>query len=120
MTWFSASLRRASIVGVDGIGSLWDSVFLVSASNRDEAWEEAIKIGLGLETSYDNAAGERVRFAFLGVLTIDELGDELRAGQEIYFSAQDLLQPIPVASDVAFFPHQIVPGNAGIGVEAPS
>lgn len=107
-------------MGTDGIGSFWDSVFLVLAANRDEAWQEAIKIGKGLETNYDNAAGENVRSAFLGVLTIDELGDELRAGQEVYFSAQDLLQPIPVAPDVTFFPEQIEPGNAGIGVEMPS
>jgi hypothetical protein len=107
-------------VGTDGIESFWDSVFLVSATDREGAWNEALKIGEGLETSYDNADGERIRFAFLGVLTIDELGEELRTGLEVYFSTQDFVQPIPVSPDVEFFPRQITPGNAGIGIEAPS
>jgi hypothetical protein len=48
----------------------------------------------GFETNYDNSDGERIRFAFPGVLTIDELGQEFRTGLEAYFSAQDFLQPI--------------------------
>jgi hypothetical protein len=118
--WYSVSLRRGCIVGTDGITSLWDSIFLVSASDRDSAWTEAMRIGKGLETSYDNAEGERIRFAFLGVLTIDQLGAELRSGLEVYFTSLDLLQPIPVSPDTDFFPKRIVPGQAGIGTEMPT
>jgi len=95
-------------------------VFLVSASDREDAWDQALEIGEGLETSYDNAEGERIRFAFLGVLTIDELGEELQAGQEVYFAAQDFVQPIPVSPDVNFSPKQITPGHAGVGIETPT
>jgi hypothetical protein len=119
VTWFSVSLRRASIIASEGIGSFWDSVFLVSANDRDGAWNEALKIGEGLNTSYDNGDGERIRFAFLGVLTIDELGEEIRSGVEVHFTTHDFDQPIPVSADAEFFPNRIRPSMAGIGIETP-
>lgn len=120
MAWYSASIRRAVMVGEDGIGSLWDSVVLISATTRDEAWEKATKRGKEFETAYLNGVKERVRLAFLGVLTIDELGTELRTGQEVYFSVEEFANPIPVSLDVAFFPERMKSGNSGVGVEQPS
>jgi hypothetical protein len=103
----------------EGIGALWDSVYLVLATDRDSAWKEALKLGEGLDESYDNSDGERIRFAFLGVLSIDELGDELKSGTEVYFTSHDFNQPIPVSPDIAFFPERIRPGVAGIGIDKP-
>jgi hypothetical protein len=111
------SLRRASITVTEGIGSLWDSVYLISATDRDSAWKEALTLGEGLEESYVNGVGEQIRFAFLGVLTIDELGDELKTGAEVYFTSHDFDQPIPVSPNAEFFPQRIRPGLAGIGIE---
>jgi len=119
MKWYSATIRRASMIGDEGIDSFWDSVFLLSATDRDSAWNAALEIGLGLESKYQNAAQERVRFAFVGVLYLDEVGESIESGVEVFFNTIEFEQPISVSSDVVFHPSSVLPKSLGIGVELP-
>lgn len=106
MTWFSASLRSASIIEHYGMESLSDSVYLISAANREEAWAKALYFGAGIETNYRNADGELIKFVFVGVLTIDELGHQLVEGQEVCCQSNDFVRPIP-----SFFQHGVLSGT---------
>jgi hypothetical protein len=105
MTWFSIAIRRASIVDTGGLHKLWDSVY--------------IEIGYQSEEAYANAEGRQLRFAFAGVLTIDELGEDLTSGQEVYFLPRDIEPPLPMAIDTRFSPETLIPGCSGVGNETP-
>jgi hypothetical protein len=117
MIWFSVCLRRASIIERVGIVSLWDSTYLLRAIDRSDAWKQGLKIGNHLESKYANMEGQEVSFSFLGVLTIDELGEDLESGQEVFFKVHDFPQPIPISQNATFLPETVVPGNSGVGIE---
>ncbi|MFZ0668464.1 MAG: DUF4288 domain-containing protein [Acidimicrobiales bacterium] len=119
MVWYSVSLRFANLVGSEGISGFWDSVFLVVAEDRADAIREARQMGRSREELYANAQAEQVRRAFLGVITVDELGESLANGVEVWFAPTDFVRPIPIGVDVDFSPDSIEPGNAGIGIETP-
>jgi hypothetical protein len=119
MTWFSIAIRRASIVDTGGLHKLWDSVYIVEARDRSEAWRRGIEIGYQSEEAYANAEGRQLRFAFAGVLTIDELGEDLTSGQEVYFLPRDIEPPLPMAIDTRFSPETLIPGCSGVGNETP-
>jgi len=61
-----------------------DSVVIFRASGWDSALARALEVGRGMEEVYDNADGETVRRRLIVVRTLDELGDELTDGREIY------------------------------------
>jgi hypothetical protein len=65
---------------------------LVRASDPEAAYDRALRLGRDAEHEYKNAAGERVRWQFLGLAELAEIEDaELRDGSEVLstYSAKD-------------------------------
>ena len=82
--WYSAAVRL--VVDIAGQGVVHDSrsVFVFRAVDFDEAFTRAVALGRGLETSYLNGDGEEVRWLLDVVETLDELGDDITDGREVY------------------------------------
>jgi hypothetical protein len=81
-------------------------VRLLRASSPDEAYERAHALGDNGHHSYSNAAGEDVRWSFVGLAELDELtAPELVDGVEIIssFSASDPQLLIRDRDDLAVF-----------------
>lgn len=120
MAWYTVQIQRAQVVGDVGIQSLWNSVFLIRALDRQDAHERALALGKSLDHEYSNASGESIRLALVGVVTIDRLGDEIQDGTEVYFEPNDLESPISVELMTEFHFGRVEPKMTGVGVDEPS
>ena len=61
-----------------------DSVVILRANGWDSALERALEVGRGREEAYANPNGETVRRRLFAIRTLDELGNELTDGREVY------------------------------------
>lgn len=120
MDWYSATIQIVSLVGDSGITLIWDNIYLIQAIDREAAWTKARALGTSLEETYTNGYAETVRWAFVGVVTLDNLGNTLYDGMEVGFQPQDLAQPLPIDLATKFHPNRMQPGYAGIGKKWPN
>lgn len=84
--WFLADLVLAIRVGKRKRVTVHVNTVLVRADSASEAFKKAIELGRREEMTYENAAGERVRFTFLGLKNLDVVHDELEHGGELRFT----------------------------------
>lgn len=112
--WFAASLVMAVLNERGGLWRRVTSVVLVQAADFDEAFEKACNRGYQQEQLYENADGERVRWAFERVATLDILPENLSDGIEVYSEPGEVLNDSTVRFDVQFIPKLGEPGQTGI------
>lgn len=84
--WFLADLVLAIRVGNRKRVTVHVNTVLVRADSPTEAFKKATALGQGEELNYENAAGEPVRFSFLGLKNLDLVDDELEHGCELRFT----------------------------------
>ena len=71
-------------------------IFIIRARNYDVAFAKAVELGRETETTYSNAKGQRVRWAFVCVDTIWRLGRKLdRCEVGSVFGTAQSPKPIP-------------------------
>lgn len=112
--WFVASLDMVVLAEKGGMIQRAKSVVVVRASGFAEAFEKACNLGLLNEESYINSAGERIRWAFERVATVDALPEVFSDGMEIYFELGEELNDLGVPFDVEFSPRSVPPGQSGV------
>ena len=83
--WYVAEIVEEITVQDDPRNVIHQNLVLVRANSPDEAYEKAIKIGEGGETSYDNPSGKTVRIRFRGLSKLEKLEEELEDGAELTF-----------------------------------
>ena len=85
MQWFTAVLVMECRVG-RAKAELWDEqVRLIRADGDRHAFAEAQRLGKAEEHQYENSAGETVRWRFVGLGELQELGAKtVRSGVEVF------------------------------------
>ena len=86
----------------------------VGAADFEEAFDKACYRGYEQESDYLNADGERVRWAFERVATLDILPEVLADGTEIYSEPGPLVNDRSVPFDREFNPRESPPGQSGV------
>ena len=85
--WYSAALIVTSSIDNDPqYKPLVDlQVRLIKAVDAEEAYKEALRLGVAEETNYKNAIDEIVRWHFEGLHDLQELSaEELSSGTEVF------------------------------------
>jgi Domain of unknown function (DUF4288) len=108
--WFSALLRFRVVID-DGDWDFEDSVVVFRAADWDAAFDRALAVGRGMEASYQNADGERVQHRLVAVRTLDQLGEELVDGREVYSTRASFAQ-LPVVDPLR--PEESEPKQSGV------
>lgn len=91
LAWFSSCLRFVVLVeGDEGNGYYSDSVFAFRASGWDEAQARAVSIGRERETTYRNSDNRIVVWRLKEVRSLDQLGDDLADGREVFSRTEPL------------------------------
>jgi hypothetical protein len=104
---FVAAFRLICYVAERAVDGLV-SVRIISAAGWDDARQQALQAGLGLEESYSNADGQLVEWKLARVMTLDQLPSESLIGQEVY-----AYRIAPAAEELD--PHQLDPANSPAG-----
>jgi Domain of unknown function (DUF4288) len=112
--WFAASLVLAIINEFGGLWRRVTSVVLVRAANFEQAFIDACMAGRAMESTYTNADGERVRWAFERVETLDELPANLASGTEVYSLPHKVGDASELTFDATFAPELHPPGQSGV------
>ena len=117
--WYSTCVRLVIIVENEGAGPFMDCVFVFDASGWDEARAAALRLGRSKETEYRNGVGQRVRWALVDIVTLDELGALGGGGTEVYSIASDAdLDASSLTVDSVFRPEMSEPGSSGVPTAA--
>ena len=112
--WFSATLRFYLVSSAEGRIGGEDSVFRVSATDWDKAFQKFLAVGRREETSYKNYLGHEIRQRFVGVMIMDRVGDVDLDGVEV--SCMPLLEEDPtITFETPLDPATSVPEHCGIG-----
>ena len=96
--WYSARLRLAILTDRRGLERFLDSVILLRAETRDQAFEQALAQGRQREQSYCNESGLHVRWRLASVVSLDELPEANLHGAEVLSMPTD-----PGQGDTAAF-----------------
>ena len=112
--WFVASLEMAVLAEKGGMLRRARSVVLLRASGFAEAFEKACDRGVLEEETYTNSAGERIRWAFERVATVDALPEVFSDGTEVYSELGEDLNDPDVPFDIEFSPRSTPPGQSGV------
>jgi len=81
--WYAARLRFAVLTDRVGLERFVDSVVLLEALHRDQAFERALERGRAREQAYCSHDGLRVRWCLARVASLDEIPDEDWNGVEL-------------------------------------
>lgn len=84
LVWYSAALRVCVIIGGTELANVVRSVVVFRATDFDDATALALSHGRALERTYTNGDGQEVRWALAEIETLDELGDAITDGREVY------------------------------------
>ena len=95
-SWFSASLRFTTQVA-DDEADQEDSVILLRAPDWEVAFARAVALGRQMEQTYKNGVGATVEKRLVEVRTLDELGEAIPDGREVYCAPVEANQA-PVSS----------------------
>jgi len=110
--WFSTNIRLVCLVESKGAMRYMDSVYLLRATDYEDAFREALQIGRSQEEDYTNSEGECVRWAFKEILSLDMIDVESLDCAEIY-SAPSALEPGEwYPFDVRFHPENSDPTHS--------
>ena len=114
LEWFSAAARLAVWIEGQGIVSEVRSVFVLRAEYFEDALPRAVEHGRGLERSFSNGDGERVRMKLIEIETLDLLGDMITDGREIYSESLDPAGDLPAGSEPSYDPVNSKPTQSGV------
>lgn len=84
LVWGSSMMRFVFLVEGAGALQATQSVLVFRAGDWSDARTRALDLGLAMEATYTNGAGEEVRFRLEAVETLDLLGDTITDGREVY------------------------------------
>jgi len=104
----------AVLIEDEGLARRATSVVLLRAQGFDAAFEAALLRGERMEESYTNRDGQKVRWAFERVATLDMLPEELSDGVEIYAELGADINDTTVPFDKVFEPAKSPPGQSGV------
>lgn len=107
-------LRLVVLVEDEGAVRLARSVVVFRADDWQVAKQRAVEVGRSLERTYVGGAGKEVRWRLQEIETLDELGDSLEDGREVYSEPVELNGAAPPAFDAVFEPVQSQPGQSGV------
>ena len=85
--WYATALVVSSIVeGAPDVKPVIDfQVRLLKATNHEDAYQEALRLGVKEQLEYDNALSESVSWRFEGLYDLVELGTgDLKPGVEVF------------------------------------
>ncbi len=86
-SWYVADLLMEIKIAGATRNVLHRNLFLIAATNADEAYQKAIQLGSRSEQSYKNPHGQQVDHKFRGVAKLDNIVDgTLEDGAELAFS----------------------------------
>ena len=85
-----------------------ETVIVFRAANHARAFERALALGHAAETEYRNADDQRVRWAFVEVETLDEVGPTAD-GAEVASRQHVRVTPRPVPANRVFHPERSKP-----------
>ena len=112
--WYSATLRFYIVSSAEGKIRGEESVFLVRATEWDEAFKKFLAVGRRAETAYKNWDGDEIRHRFVGVTIMDCVGDVDLDGVEV--SSTPLFEEDPtITFATPLDPDKSVPEHCGIG-----
>lgn len=84
--WYVAKLILQCRVGDDDSGP-WtcdEQIRVINATDDDQAYEKALRIGKGQEHNYQNVYSEIVRWSFIGLNDLERLDEDvIKDGTEI-------------------------------------
>jgi hypothetical protein len=104
MKLYSTCLRIACLIDNQGLESYMDSVHLIRAENKNEAFEKALKLGYSHEQEYLNGENHKVRWVFKQVISLDSLGNLELDGLEVYSQPVDLVKNAIEPFDIQYKP----------------
>jgi hypothetical protein len=93
--WYTAQARLVVTVEGEGGDRAYDSVFIFRAESFEHAMRRAVELGRAAECEYLNDHGQRVRWRFTEVLTLDfvcGMGQDLD-GREVHCGHPPPLDP---------------------------
>ena len=114
LVWYSAGLTFFIIRDGEGIWQQVDSVVLLRCKSFQDAFASAIEFGRREEREYMNAKDERIRWAFVRVATIDELGLQLEGPREVWSQPREPENGEVATIDSCFDPESNLPGQTGV------
>ena len=109
--WYSARLRFAILTDRQGLERYLDSVILLRAVSRENAFALALEQGRQREQSYRNNDGLGVRWRLASVVSLDEIAGENLNGTEILSMPVEPEEPSQFDWDHEFQPERSVPAE---------
>lgn len=85
--WYLAEIVQELTVADDPRNVVWRNLTLVYADSPDDAYEQALRLGLLGDTEYLNPAGKLVTIRFRGLSFLDVIHDPLEHGAELTFQS---------------------------------
>jgi hypothetical protein len=115
VVWFSSGARFAVQIEGRGVVDEMRSVIVFLARDFDDGRERALNLFLAKETSYINGDGEKVDWRLIQLDTLDELGERIADGREVY---AEQLPPSDEAAEAAriggYSPGEHTPLQSGV------
>lgn len=108
-TWYVATLIMRCIVGNNHQGPVTcdEQIRVIHATDDNEAYEKAVRLGAQQQDVYQNSYGEPVSWEFVGLANLEELlADAILDGTEIrgrIFSADDPAKIVRQRDDLNVF-----------------
>jgi hypothetical protein len=81
--WFAVRLRFAVMTDREGLTRFVDSVVMLQAPSREQAFEKALERGHQGEQAYQSVDGMRVRWGFAAIVAMDEIQENRWDGLEL-------------------------------------
>lgn len=117
MTWYLADLVIEFCIANEPRNVVHINTCLVQADTPHRAYERALALGTGDETSYENTDGNIVRVRFRGIHALFEIYEDLEDGAELIYSetigmAEPDLQALLLSrEELAIFQPRIPPSR---------
>lgn len=107
--WYSTKLRWVVLIQGEGANRYSDSVLVIDANDFDQAQQKALELGRRHEEEYTNADGQRVRWRLKEVISLDQLGETIHHGMEVYSEPVELDGGVSIEFDAELYPERSQP-----------
>jgi hypothetical protein len=111
--WYSGTLRFFTVTAAEGRVDGEDSIYLVRASDWEEAFRRFLEIGYKKETTYKNWLEQETRVRFISIRTMDVLDEEDLDGIEVSCVPLDGEDP-QFTFETPVNPESSKPGQLGV------
>ena len=113
LRWYSGALRFFTVTADKGRVDGEDSIYLIRATDWDDAFRRFLDIGHKKETSYTNWHERETRVRFISIRTIDVLDEENLDGIEVSCVPLDGDDP-QFTFETPVSPENSTPGQLGV------